>query len=79
VTFEDAPTLTIASAGLTRRERRVEREQARVSRGVAGWFAYAIAVAAVIVGAAWMASATSVASHRAHATHTTTASVVSKR
>lgn len=79
MTFESEPTLAIPAPCLTRRERRVERERAQLSRGVAGWFVYAIAVVAVIVGAAWMASSTEVTTHRAHGSHTPTAAVVSKR
>ena len=79
MTFENEPTLTIPPPCLTRRERRVEREQARPSRGLAGWFVYGVAVVAVIVGAAWMASATEVTSHPTRITPQPTAAVVSKR
>jgi len=79
VTFEKEPTLAIPAQCLTRRERRVEREYARPSRGVARWFVYGFAVVVVIVGAAWMASATEVSGHRAPATPKPTAAVVSKR
>ena len=79
MTFEDEPTQTISAPCLTRRERRVEREQARPPRGVAGWLAYAVAVCAVIVGAAFLASATEASGHRAHTAHQPTASAVNTR
>ena len=77
MTFEDQPTLTLPAACLTRRERRVEREQARPVRGVVGWLGYAVAVGVVIVGAAWMASAPE--ANGRHASRHPTASVVSAR
>lgn len=79
MTFEDQPTQTISAPCLTRRERRVEREQARPARGVGGWLIYGAAVAAVIVGAAFMASSTEASGHRAHTAHQPTASAVSTR
>jgi hypothetical protein len=79
VTFEDELTQAISAPCLTRRERRVEREQARPARGVAGWVVYAVAVAVVIVGAAWMASATEASGHRVHTAHQPTAAAVSTR
>ena len=79
MTFETEPTVAIPVAGLTRRERRVEREQARPSHSGVGWLAYGVAVAAVIVGAAWMASATGVSNHRARVTPQPASAVVSQR
>lgn len=80
MTFETEPTPATAATCLTRRERRVEREQARPSHSGVGWLAYGISVAAVIVGAAWMASTTTgVPDHRARVTPQPASAVVSQR
>jgi hypothetical protein len=53
VTVPDEPT--IPNLRLTRRERRLAQEREARGRVPVAWILYSLAVAAVIVGAAWLA------------------------